>query len=126
MEASTLAQRWRGRRHSRLPRRDHAGGLHSRPVSLNLPHSPMTTPATTPLDLSNLRVYPLEQRVSQSRLDEIMVEPADAPKPCDEFVERIVRDCARKVHAADARGAAVMLIYGAHLIKNGGQLLLNQ
>src|SRR3989454_7170595 len=126
MEASTLAQRWRGRRHSRLPRRDHAGGLHSRPVSLNLPHSPMTTPATAPLDLSKLRVYPLEQRVSQSRLDEIMVEPTDAPKPCAEFAGKKAQDCAQKVHAAHARGAGVMLIYGAHLIKNGGQLLLNQ
>jgi hypothetical protein len=86
----------------------------------------MTTPATTPLDLSKLRVYPLEQRVSQSRLDEIMVEPADAPKPCAAFAGKKAQDCAQKVHAAHRRGAGVMLIYGAHLIKNGGQLLLNQ
>src|SRR5205823_7244357 len=31
-----------------------------------------------------------------------------------------------KITAARDRQAAVMLIYGAHLIKNGGQLLLNQ
>src|SRR6185436_496853 len=37
----------------------------------------------------------------------------------------IVRDCAARIIAARQRGAAVMAIYGAHLIKNGGQLLLN-
>jgi len=86
----------------------------------------MTTPANAPLDLSKLRVYPLEQRASLSRLDEVLVEPGDTPKPCDAFAEGIVRDCAAKVQAAHRRGAGVMLIYGAHLIKNGGQLLLNQ
>jgi hypothetical protein len=37
-----------------------------------------------------------------------------------------VAHCARAIRAARERRASVMLIYGAHLIKNGGQLLLNQ
>jgi hypothetical protein len=86
----------------------------------------MTTPATAPLDLSKLRVYSLEQRISQTRLDEMLIEPGDEPKPCGEIVAGIVRNCAQRIHAAHRRDAAVMLIYGAHLIKNGGQLLLNQ
>ena len=81
---------------------------------------------TTPLDLTRVKVYPLEKRLSQSRIEDILVEPADAPQPCDEFVGNIVRDCASKIKSAQQRGASVMLIYGAHLIKNGGQLIINQ
>jgi len=80
----------------------------------------------TPLDLQKLKVYPLAERQSQSRLEEIMVEPADPPPPCPENVSRIIRHCAQKMKSALNRNAAVLLIYGAHLIKNGGQLLLNQ
>src|SRR5438132_1725797 len=80
----------------------------------------------SPLDLRNLKVYPLAERLSQSRLEEILVEPGEAPPTCPENVSKIIRDCAQKIKAALKRNAAVMLIYGAHLIKNGGQLLLNQ
>src|SRR2546430_9042192 len=80
----------------------------------------------SPLDLRKLKVYPLAERHSQSRLDDILVEPGEAPPTCPENVSKIVRHCAQKIKAALKRNAAVMLIYGAHLIKNGGQLLLNQ
>ena len=80
----------------------------------------------SPLDLTNLRVYPLAERHSQSRLQEILIEPADPPPQCPEAASRIVCDCALRIKFARQRNAAVLLIYGAHLIKNGGQLLLNQ
>src|SRR6266511_4999351 len=80
----------------------------------------------SPLDLQKLKVYPLADRHSQSRLEDILVEPADTPPPCPENVSSIVRDCAHRIKAALSRNATVMLIYGAHLIKNGSQLLLNQ
>src|SRR6266545_3237294 len=84
------------------------------------------TNSHSPLDLQKLKVYPLADRHSQSRLEDILVEPADTPPPCPENVSSIVRDCAHRIKAALSRNAAVMLIYGAHLIKNGSQLLLNQ
>ncbi len=84
------------------------------------------TNSHSPLDLQKLKVYPLADRHSQSRLEDILVEPADTPPPAPEDVSNIVSDCARKIKAALSRNAAVMLIYGAHLIKNGSQLLLNQ
>ena len=31
----------------------------------------------------------------------------------------MVEDCAHKIMAARSRGATVMLIYGAHLLRNG-------
>ena len=80
----------------------------------------------SPLDLRKLRVHPLAERLSQSRVEEILVEPADSPPPCPESVSPIIRDCALRIRAARKRNAGVLLIYGAHLIKNGAQLLLNQ
>ena len=80
----------------------------------------------SPLDLRKLKVYPLAERHSQSRLEEILVEPGEAPPTCPENVSKTIHECAQKIKAALKRNAAVMLIYGAHLIKNGGQLLLNQ
>ena len=80
----------------------------------------------TPLDLTKLKVYPLTERRSQSRVEEILVEPANAPPGCDLPVATTIRDCAQKIVDGRKRNATVMLIYGAHLIKNGGQLLINQ
>src|SRR5712692_186842 len=85
-----------------------------------MPHFP------EPLDLNKLKVYPLAQRASQSRVEEVLVEPDDPPPRCDEGVARTIRTCAQKIIAARKRNAAVILIYGAHLIKNGGQLLINR
>jgi hypothetical protein len=41
-------------------------------------------------------------------------------------VTKAIDECAEQIQKALKRKASVMLIYGAHLIKNGGQLLLNQ
>jgi hypothetical protein len=79
-----------------------------------------------PLDLSKLRVLPLAERKSLSRLEEVLVEPSSAPPACADPTRETIAECARHVRDARQRGASVMIIYGAHLIKNGGQLLLNQ
>jgi hypothetical protein len=80
----------------------------------------------SPLDLKRLKVYPLAERRSESRLEDILVEPAEAPRPCPAPVTHAIHECAQQIKTALSRRASVMLIYGAHLIKNGGQLLLNQ
>src|SRR5207247_370668 len=80
----------------------------------------------SPLDLKKLKVYPLAERRSKSRLEDILVEPAETPRPCPGPVTKAIHDCAQQIKMALKRKASVMLIYGAHLIKNGGQLLLNQ
>ncbi len=77
-----------------------------------------------PLDLERLKVRPLAERRSLSALEEILVEPAHDPPPLPEPLLAQVATCAGHIRAARRRGAGVMLIYGAHLIKNGGQLLL--
>ncbi len=80
----------------------------------------------SPLDLKRLKVFPLAERRSESRLEDILVEPAEAPRPCPESVMKAIHGCAQQIKTALDRKASVMLIYGAHLIKNGGQLLLTQ
>ena len=78
------------------------------------------------MDWSKLKAFPLEQRQSLTRLDEVLVEPAEDPRPINDALATAVRRAARDIQAARECQAGVMLIYGAHLIKNGGQLLLNQ
>jgi hypothetical protein len=80
----------------------------------------------SPLDLKKLRVYPLAERRSLSRVENVLVEPSDPPATGGEAVIPIIQDCARHILAARQRHATVLAIYGAHLVKNGGQLLLNQ
>ena len=80
----------------------------------------------TPLDLSRLRVYPLAERASLTRADDILIDPDAAPKPCGERNAGPIRECAERIRAARARGASVMLIYGAHLLRNGTARVLER
>jgi hypothetical protein len=73
----------------------------------------------TPLDLSKLKVLPLKERQSLTRADEILIDPDRPAKACPESLVPAIRDCAEKIRAARQRGASVMLIYGAHLLRNG-------
>ena len=80
-----------------------------------------------PLDLSKLQVYPLAQRHSMTRVEEILV-PLDAPlRPLRDPAQiAVIQECAAKVRAARDNGRSVMLIYGAHLLRNGAALLLDE
>src|SRR5687768_15780564 len=84
-------------------------------------HSPVQ-----PLDLSRLKVFPLAQRASLTRVDEILIDPDAPPKPVSEANAAIVRDCAAKIVAARKRDASVMLTYGAHLLRNGAARILER
>ena len=82
--------------------------------------------SVTPLDLKKLKVFPLAQRKSLTRADEIVIEP-DAPlSPCNDRILSSVEDCALKIEAAHSSGAAIMLIYGAHLLRNGAARILER
>ncbi|MCS1410624.1 MAG: hypothetical protein M2R45_03819 [Verrucomicrobia subdivision 3 bacterium] len=79
-----------------------------------------------PLDLSRLRVYPLDQRKSLTTADEILIDPDSQPAPIDERIVGIVGHCARKILLARQQGATVMLAYGAHLLRNGAAAILEK
>ncbi len=72
-----------------------------------------------PLDLKRIRVFPLAQRKSLSPLDKLLIEPSAAPRACAPQLQREIKLCARKIIQARKKNASVMLLYGAHLIKNG-------
>jgi len=74
---------------------------------------------TTPIDLKNLRVFPLEQRESLTRADDILLDPDAPPVTLSTDQAAGVARCAADVKAARDRGAAVILFYGAHLLRNG-------
>jgi hypothetical protein len=79
-----------------------------------------------PLDLSLLKVFPLAERVSLTKADDILIDP-DAPPPvCSERNGRLIQEAAAKIGKARERGAAIMLIYGAHLLRNGAARILER
>lgn len=83
-------------------------------------------PAISPLDLGRLRVRPLAERKSLTAVEQVLVRPEKAPAPCAEPIAAAVAQCAESILQARQRGAAVMLIYGAHLLRNGAALILER
>jgi hypothetical protein len=79
-----------------------------------------------PQDWSKLKVYPLAQRQSLTRVEDILIEPEAAPRECSNEVLRMARDAAATIVHARERGAGVVLMYGAHLLRNGAALILER
>jgi len=77
------------------------------------------------IDLRQLKTFPLTERRSLTRVDEILIPPDSAPAPVAEDVLPAVAAAGEAVRAARQRNAAVMLIYGAHLLRNGAALIIN-
>jgi len=79
-----------------------------------------------PLDLSRVHTKPISQRRSLSALAGILADPDAALTKCDSASESTILDCVARIQAARSRGASVMLIYGAHLVKNGAMAIVNR
>jgi hypothetical protein len=79
-----------------------------------------------PLDLRRLKVFPLSERKSLTRVQDILLEPADEARELAAAPMEHVERCAQAIADARKRKAGVMLIYGAHLIRNGAGLILEQ
>jgi hypothetical protein len=78
-----------------------------------------------PLDLGKVKVYPLAERRSLSTLDKLLVDPEQPPRSCPPEALAAIGQCAENIAAARRRDASVILMYGAHLIKNGAMRLVN-
>src|SRR5436190_2962920 len=79
-----------------------------------------------PLDLGKLKVFPLAERRSLTRADDILISPEAEPAAVAEPLAQNIRDCAARIRQARERDASVMLIYGAHLLRNGAALILDR
>jgi hypothetical protein len=72
-----------------------------------------------PIDLTKVKVYPLAQRKSLSSIDKLVADPKQPAQPCNPAIGDMIAKCVEKIVAARKRDASVILMYGAHLIKNG-------
>ena len=81
-------------------------------------------PTARPLDLTRLRTLPLADRRSLTGALDILV-PLDAPlRDVAAPVSTAVDLAAERVRTARAKDAQVILMYGAHLLRNGAALLV--
>jgi hypothetical protein len=79
-----------------------------------------------PLDLNKLKVLPLKERQSLTTVDEILLDPDSPPRPCAPAIAERIAQCAAKIRLARERHATIMLIYGAHLLRNGAATILGR
>ena len=79
-----------------------------------------------PLDLSRLKVLPLAERDSMAAIDEVLIDPTSPPTDCTSAQRAQIAQCAANLRAARDKGAGVILIYGAHLVKNGAHKILDR
>jgi hypothetical protein len=79
-----------------------------------------------PIDLRKLKVRPLAERRSLTRVEEILIDPESKPAVASPRALTAVEGCADAIRAARARGSTVMLIYGAHLLRNGAARILER
>src|SRR6266566_9766638 len=82
-------------------------------------------PCPKPLDLDHLKVWPLAERKSLSRVEQILIEPTSAASSCAPEALKAIGNCAARIASARKRKASVILMYGAHLIKNGAMKIVN-
>jgi len=78
------------------------------------------------LDFRQLKVRPLQERRSLTRVEDILVSPEAPARALSESAQVAVQSCAHAIAAARERGAGIMLLYGAHLLRNGAALILEQ
>ncbi|HMO37462.1 MAG TPA: hypothetical protein PKA06_15595, partial [Gemmatales bacterium] len=78
------------------------------------------------LDLSKLKVYPLSERQHLTRAEEILIEPATQPASVSAHVESTVDLAAEAILRAKKHQSAILLIYGAHLLRNGAARIVDQ
>jgi len=76
------------------------------------------------IDPSQIQVLPLAQRTSYIDIRKSAVDPA-APAPDPGAMGSQIDRLAERIREARQRGASVMLVYGAHVIKNGCGPLVN-
>jgi len=79
-----------------------------------------------PIDLSKIKVYPLAERQSLSAIEKLLIDPDQPPPPCEPEALQAVEVCAANIIKAQKRKSSVLLMYGAHLIKNGALRIVNR
>jgi hypothetical protein len=71
------------------------------------------------LDRFQLKFRPLGDRTNKLRIEADHVAPGTPPATLPAESAALVAETAKRIRAARAAGAPVMLAFGAHTIKNG-------
>ena len=79
-----------------------------------------------PSDPLPIRVLPLEKRKHLARLADVLQNPDASPAPCDPANIKMIQNCAASIQLARKNGSSVILMYGAHLLRNGAGLVLGK
>jgi len=77
-------------------------------------------------DLTRLRVQPLAERRSLTTVESILIPPEREPSPCPAALATHIEGASAAIRTARRAGAAVILFYGAHLLRNGATLILER
>lgn len=77
-------------------------------------------------DWQQLQVFPLAERKSLTSVDSVLIDPDTPPPPPGDEAQQHIERCAAAIRAARQKGAGVILMYGAHLLRNGAPLILNR
>ncbi len=75
------------------------------------------------LNSDSIQVKPLADRTSYIQIEQVAVDPHTPPPDAGDLLPQLDH-LADRVRKARSRGASVMLTYGAHLVKNGGGMLV--
>lgn len=78
------------------------------------------------LPASQVRVLPLSERKNLTQLEQVSIDPAAAPADVPSAMQGVLDECVERIRAACEAGAGVMLVYGAHLVKNGAGRILDE
>ena len=78
------------------------------------------------LELQKIKPLPLAKRKSLTTVERVLVPLGAEPPVIDKELTSRVKECAGRIRQAKANGKAVVMIYGAHLIKNGAALILDR
>jgi hypothetical protein len=78
------------------------------------------------LDLRALKTHPLAERRTLYRVKDILVDPNASPAPCGPTNQAIIEDAARHILDAQSRDAGIILMYGAHLLRNGAARIVTE
>lgn len=73
---------------------------------------------------NQLKIYPLASRKSKSEIEKIAIDPDSSPPKISSEIETAIEEVAQRILQARRRKAAVILAFGAHLVKNGAGTIL--
>lgn len=71
------------------------------------------------LDRHALRIKPLKERKNKVLIERDQVSPESVPRPLSAAAAAVVEEVAARMKRARAAGRSIMLVFGAHTIKNG-------